>query len=379
MPLVVLSASDYAYYSDIANAIIYAADHNVRIINVSIGGSTASSTLQSAVNYAWNKGAVVFASAMNDGNSSPNYPAACDNAVAISATEPGDAPASFSNFGSWIDLAAPGDNILTTSSGGGYSSWYGTSFSSPIAAATAALALSVNPGLTAKGLVQLLQQNSDDVGAPGFDQSFGWGRVNAYRVALAAASTISVDSISPTASIVSPIGGATISGSVQILGNATDNIGVTRAELWIDNQLDSACASVTFGCSWNSDSVSAGGHLITVKVYDAAGNSGSASESLTVAARTASDTQKPSVQIVNPAAGSAVTGTVSITAIASDNVGVSQLSIYVDGVLKTSSTGTSATYSWNTKKGGKGSHTVTAKAWDAAGNNSEATINVTAR
>jgi len=322
---------------------------------------------------------VVFASAMNASTSSPYYPAACDNVVAISSTEPGDSLSSFSNFGSWIDLAAPGNNILTTSSGGGYSQWYGTSFSSPIAAATAALALSVNPGLTANGLVQLLQQNSDDIGAPGFDQSFGWGRINAYRVALAAASSVSVDSVRPTISIVAPIGGATVSGALQIQGSATDNVGVTRVELWIDSKLDSTCSSVTYNCSWNAGSVAAGTHAVTVKAYDAAGNLGSASESLTVTALTAADTQNPAVQIVNPAAGSSVTGTVSITAVASDNVGVSQVSIYVDGVLKLTSTGTSATYAWNTKKGGRGPHTVTAKAWDAAGNSAVATISVTAR
>src|SRR5262249_38944556 len=66
MPLVVLNSSDYASYSDIASAITYAADHGVRIINISIGGSSSSSALQSAVDYAWNKGAVVFASAMNN-------------------------------------------------------------------------------------------------------------------------------------------------------------------------------------------------------------------------------------------------------------------------------------------------------------------------
>ena len=98
-----------------------------------------------------------------------------------------------------------------------------------------------------------------------------------------------------------------------------------------------------------------------------------------MAAPAGSDTQKPSVQIVNPAAGSALTGTINITAIASDNVGIAQLSIYVDDVLKSSSTSSSATYSWNTKKGGAGWHTITAKAWDPAGNTSTTTINVSAR
>src|SRR5205085_11926954 len=147
-------------YSDIASAITYAADHGVRIINASMAGSTASSTLQSAVDYAWSKGTVLFASAGNNSSSAPMYPAACNNVLAISATEPTDTLASFSNYGSWIKLSAPGDNILTTNDGGGYGAWWGTSFSSPIAAAVGALALSANPSLTASQLVTLLEQNS---------------------------------------------------------------------------------------------------------------------------------------------------------------------------------------------------------------------------
>jgi hypothetical protein len=73
MPLVVTSAGCYAYYSDMASAINYAVDHGVRIINMSITGSTVSSTLQSAVDYAWSKGAVIFAAAGNSGSSSPTY------------------------------------------------------------------------------------------------------------------------------------------------------------------------------------------------------------------------------------------------------------------------------------------------------------------
>lgn len=376
MPLVVLNSADSAYYSDIANAITYAADHGARVINVSIGGTAASSTLQSAVNYAWNKGAVVFASAMNNSTSTPYYPAACDNVIAVSATEPGDTLSGFSNYGSWIDLAAPGNNIYTTDNGGGYSTWYGTSFSSPIAAGTAALALSINPGLTAQGLVNLLEANSDDIGAPGFDTSFGWGRINAYRVALAAQSSVSVDSIAPSIAIAAPIGGLTVSGTVQIQGSATDNIGVTRVELWIDGQLNSSCSSVAFSCSWNSASVASGAHSVTVKAYDAAGNMGSALESLNVAAPLGPDGQAPTVQITNPQSGAAVSGVVNITAKASDNVAVAQVSIFIDGVQKSTTTSTTASYSWNTKKAGAGTHTITAKAWDAAGNVGTATSTV---
>src|SRR5689334_14124087 len=157
MPLVVTSSSCYAYYSDMASAITYATDHGVRIINISITGSTVSSTLQTAVDYAWSKGAVIFAAAGNSSSSSPVYPAACNNVLAISATEPTDTLASFSNHGSWIKLSAPGDMILTTQMGGTYGNWWGTSLASPIAAAVGALTLSANPSLTNAQLVSLLE------------------------------------------------------------------------------------------------------------------------------------------------------------------------------------------------------------------------------
>ena len=381
MPLVVLDSTDSASYSNIASAITYAADHGVRIINVSIGGSSSSSTLQSAVNYAWNKGAVVFAAAMNNATSAPYYPAACDNVIAVSATEPGNTLASFSNYGSWIDLAAPGDTIYTTDNSGGYSYWYGTSFSSPIAAATGALALSINPKLSAQSLVNLLEQNADDIGTTGFDTSFGWGLVDAYKVAFAALSSLSGDTTPPAVSISSPGPGATVSGVVQITGTATDNVGVVQAQLWVDGVLNSTCGSVGFSCSWNTSSAAAGSHTVTVKASDAAGNVGSASATLTVAfaALSLADTIPPTVQIQNPLNGTTVSGNVSVKVSASDNVGVVQVSIYIDNVLKSTLTGAPYSWSWNTKKSRTGSHNVSATAWDAAGNNATASVTVTSR
>ena len=186
MPLVVVDTTGYASYSNIAAAIQYAADNGASVVNVSLGGTSSSSVLQSAVDYAWSKNVVVFAAAMNDSNTSPSYPAACNHAVAVSATDSTDALATYSNYGSWIALSAPGSNIFTTTVGGGYGYWYGTSFASPIATGVAALALAVNPTLTAPALVTLLEQNSDDLGAAGFDSYFGWGRVNAFKAVTAA-------------------------------------------------------------------------------------------------------------------------------------------------------------------------------------------------
>ena len=201
MPLVVVDATEYASYSNIAAAIQYAVDNGAKVINISLGGTSASSTLQSAVDYAWSHNVVVFAPAMNDSSSSPNYPAACNHAVAVSATDSTDSIATYSNYGGWIALSAPGSNIFTTTMGGGYGYWYGTSFASPIAAGVAALALSVNPSLTAQAMVTLLEQNTDDLGTAGFDPYYGWGRVNAYKAATAALPPAAVTVTPNTASL----------------------------------------------------------------------------------------------------------------------------------------------------------------------------------
>jgi subtilisin family serine protease len=221
MPLIVVDDTEYASYSNIAQAIQYAADHGVRIINISAGGPSASTLLQSAVDYAWSKGAVVFAAAMNNASSAASYPAACNHAVAVSATDDTDHLASFSSFGNWVTLAAPGTAILSTSVGGGTQYWYGTSFSTPIAAGVAALALSVNPSLTADALVKLMKQNTDDLGTPGFDSSFGSGRVNAYKTVIAAQKSLTAIAVTVTPNVATLVAGQTVLLSATVTGSAS--------------------------------------------------------------------------------------------------------------------------------------------------------------
>jgi len=160
LPVAVVDLYERAAYSDIASGIQYATDRGARIINVSIGGEYQSQALQDAVDYAWANNALVFASAMNNATSTMYYPAACNHVVAVAATGYDDRLASFSNFGDWITLSAPGVNILTTSIGGGYGYWNGTSFASPIAAGVGALVLAVKPSMSNADLRQLLVQTS---------------------------------------------------------------------------------------------------------------------------------------------------------------------------------------------------------------------------
>ncbi len=374
MPLVVVDSTGSAYYSNMASAITYAADHGVRIVNMSLAGTGGSSTLQSAITYAWNKGTVVFAAAGNYSTSTPYYPAACDYAVAVSSTSSSDTLSSFSNYGSWIDVAAPGESILTTASGGGYTTASGTSFSAPITAGVAALMLSKNPSLSASTLVSVLEQNADDLGPAGFDTSFGWGRVNAYR-AVSGAAASAADTVPPAVSITSPAAG-TVGGSVMVQGTATDNTGVVRVELWIDGALSTSTTSAAFSFNWNSTTVANGSHTLTVKAYDASNNVGQASVTVNVSNVVASpspDTKPPTISITSPLSGTRVSTNVKITVSASDNVGVTQVTIYVDGVMVYSGTAAPYTYNWNTKKAASGSHTITATAWDAAGNSASAT------
>jgi hypothetical protein len=378
LPLVVLDSSNYASYSNIASAINYAADHGARIISISIGGSASSSTLQSAVNYAWSKGAVIFAAAMNYSSSTPYYPAACTNVVAVSATEPTDTLASFSDYGSWIDLSAPGDTILTTDNGGGYGSWYGTSLATPIAAAVGALALGANPSLSNAALVTLLENNSDDLGAAGYDIYYGWGRVNAYRAVVAAknATTATTDTTAPTDSISNPTLGQIVSGTISVQGTAADNVGVTKIELDVDGVAVATASSSPYSFLWNSASKANGSHTLTVKAYDAANNVGSASVGVSVSNLTA-DTTPPTVSVTAPLSGASVSGTIAVQGTATDNVGVTKVEFDVDGVAVATASSSPFSFSWNSTAVSNASHTLRVRAFDAANNVGSASVSVT--
>jgi hypothetical protein len=366
MPLQVVDSTGYASYSNIASAITYAADHGARIVNVSIGGTSPSSTLQNAVNYAWNKGTVVFAAAGNGGSSTPYYPAACQNVVSVGATDGSDLLASWSSYGTWMTMVAPGVSIYTTTNGGGYNYVSGSSYSSPIAAGVGALVLSYAPSLSAAALVSTLENNSDDLGAPGFDPTFGWGRVNAYRAVSGVG--ISTDTIPPTVSISNPLSSTSVQGTINIQGTATDNVGVTRIEFYVDGNLVSTAFTSPFSFSWNTTTAANGTHTIVVKAYDAANNVGQSSRSVNVSNPVVVTAQGLAVSIVSPTNGTSVTGhSLTVSAATLDSVRVTQVAVYVDGVLQY--VGTVAPYSFNlnTKKMSIGNHTVFAKAWDILG------------
>lgn len=181
MPLVVLDSTNKGTVADVSEAIIYAADNGAHVINLSLAFTTSSVTLANAINYAWSKGLVIVAAAANYNTNKPYYPAANSNVLAVSATDRNNQKTSWSNYGNWIDVAAPGVDIYTTKRGGGYWWTYGTSLATPQVAALAALVWSVNPKLTNIEVANLIKANASDFGAPGFDSTYGWGRINVFK------------------------------------------------------------------------------------------------------------------------------------------------------------------------------------------------------
>ncbi len=292
VPLVVLNGSNYATYYDMARAIIWAADHGIKVINISLGGSSSSTTLQNAVNYAWGKGCLIFASAANANTSTKYYPAACNNVVSVAATDKYDKKASFSNYGDWIDITAPGHYIYTTKNGGSYGYYSGTSFSSPISAGLAALIWSAHPELTNTAVQTIIEENSDDLGAAGFDAIFGHGRINAFKSVMAAATL--AGGVPPHVAISSPTEGMKVSGAVEVAIEASDDEGVELVELYVNGVLVGTDASSPYLVTWNAPKQD-GIYELTAKAYDTDQNASSSSISVVVPAEADPDSTVPAI------------------------------------------------------------------------------------
>lgn len=186
MPIKVLNSQGAGRTDWAARGVRWAVDRGAKVINMSLGGLGASQAEHDAIKYAVSKGAIVIAAAGNeaaDGNPI-EYPAAFEEVTAVGATDINDARAFFSNFGSYLDLSAPGVNIVSTGADdnlNGYGTESGTSFSAPYVSGLVALVWSVNPGLSDREVMRIIAQTADDLGAAGPDDYYGFGRINAAR------------------------------------------------------------------------------------------------------------------------------------------------------------------------------------------------------
>ncbi|MEA2348641.1 MAG: thermitase [Thermoleophilaceae bacterium] len=165
--------------ADVAACIEWAADHGADVISMSFE-SGYSSTVQNALSHAWHggKGAVLVAAAGNEGILATRHPAGAKQVISVAATNASDGRASFSNMNDDVELAAPGDQILSLQLGGGYVRYSGTSQATPVVAGAAALVSDMHPSWTAKRIRKQLDQTADDLGRKGRDSKFGFGRLN---------------------------------------------------------------------------------------------------------------------------------------------------------------------------------------------------------
>jgi serine protease len=161
--------------------IIYAVDNGANVINCSWGGYSSSVTAQAIIDYAYNAGVVVVAAAGNDNISTILYPAGYTHVISVAASSSNDAKAGFSNYGAWVDITAPGENIYSTTVGASYGNKSGTSMASPMVAGLAALMLSLNHYLTPDDIENCIKSNATNIDAmnPSYIGQLGAGRINA--------------------------------------------------------------------------------------------------------------------------------------------------------------------------------------------------------
>lgn len=183
--------------SDGALALRYAADNGAKIISNSWGSSSSSSLIQDAITYAVQKGCLVIAAAGNESSSSPFYPAYYSDVIAVAATDDADKKASFSTYGTWVDVSAPGEDIYSTIPYNSYTSLSGTSMACPCVSGLAGLLASYDMSLSSGQLRAIIESTADTIDAknPSYIGQLGTGRINALKAM--SSLKLAITSVSP--------------------------------------------------------------------------------------------------------------------------------------------------------------------------------------
>ncbi len=184
----VLNAQGSGYYSDIIEGLQWAIANNLQVVNMSLGGSADYQPLHDAIVAAQNAGIVIVVAAGNNGGV-VSYPGAYPEVITVAATDSSNARPSWSNFGPEVDISAPGVSVYSTYKGTGYATLSGTSMATPHVAAAVALLLNrvvgaydtnSNNKWDPNEIQTRLQSTATDLGAPAYDNFYGWGLVNAF-------------------------------------------------------------------------------------------------------------------------------------------------------------------------------------------------------
>jgi N-acetylneuraminic acid mutarotase len=261
------------------------------------------------------------------------------------------------------------------------------------------------PGSLVRGVVPLVATASDNAGVSRVDfydgdtllgsdttapYTWDWDtvataggvhtlRAEAYDAVLnqgiSTAVTVTVDNAPPTTALSAPGDGATVRNTVTLSVTVLDDVGVARVEFFADGILLGSDSTAPYAWTWDSGSVANGAHVLSARAHDTAGNEGAA---VSVSVTVDNDVTAPQVSIAAPLAGASLRGNVSVTASASDAVGVTRLELYAGTrLVGTALNATTLSAWWTTTLETNGPHTLRVLAYDARNNVGEATVVVT--
>ncbi len=382
LPVRVTNSGGQASSRSIATGLLWAANHGAKVMNVSFAPLVSDTTVLRAASHVRNNGGLVFISAGNDGKESTAQ--SKKGALFVGATDGNENKASFSTYGSFVDLTAPGTAIKTTDSGGGYRSKSGTSFSSPIVAGVAGLVWSVRPELRPVTVEQILFDTAIDLGKAGRDDEFGVGMVDAAAAVAAAIDIVEEeDTKAPKVEISRPRDGKPVPGVEKVAASATDDGEIADVVLSVDGQPFATDSTEPYRFTINTSDLDDGLHTLTCVATDTAGNvSAPASVEIVVgeasSASNASDSTDPTVVINFPVDNTSVLGSVGIQATATDNAGLARAELLVDGeVVDTetiSGTREVVSFVWDGKKASSGTHFLMVRVTDEANNQGAASV-----
>ena len=277
--------------------------------------------------------------------------------ISIGATDVDDNLASFSSKGPYVDFTAPGTNIRTTSDGGTYATPSGTSFSAPIASGVIALLYSYDPTLSSPQVYEILKNSSVDLGDPGHDFKYGWGKIDAFA-ALSEIGAINVDDIPPEVQILNIQEGQTLTDVESIQIAANDNVGIKKVNLYIDGKLIDTVTDDNLIFSLDTKKYLDGQHVIKVEAFDTSLNQ--SETSLLVAVKNSHQTL-PTIKIENISENEVIQGSKKVQINVENYNGDSKVSILIDNALRKILPSSPYQFNLNSNKIATGNHVITAQ------------------
>ncbi|MDD5530204.1 MAG: S8 family serine peptidase [bacterium] len=274
LPVKVLDNNGSGSYDKIAQGITYAADSGAKVINMSLGGYAFSSLWQDALTNAYAKGAVLVAAAGNDAKSDSFYPACFPMVLAVSATDSNDKKWDGSNYGSWVDISAPGVAIYNTVLDSNYKRLAGTSCAAPFVSGVAALVASHNPTFSPGAIMNMLTGNTESIDSlnPAYTGKLGSGRLNAYlaitgdlKVHLAVIADTTKNLLGTN---IVPSVGDTVNLVVTLLNNGMDANGVSATLHTDDIDITVLDSTADFGNALAREKVSNSVQMFKFSVSD---------------------------------------------------------------------------------------------------------------